>query len=167
MLNARCPMPSDSKLMLYLAQVQKKGFLGKTGLQLLACQKSADTWTLVSEPELIVATEANALSDGLLVLVDMSQNGQVRYLKDAKDWVLDLVARHLIDGVTPDFLQQQLDEVENWRQSLTLQSQEISRRQIEIEARRDQIQELEEKLKQERKRLEKLASKLQEDSSNL
>jgi uncharacterized protein (DUF3084 family) len=57
-------------------------------------------------------------------------------------------------------LQQESERVEQWRQSLTLQSQEIARRTLELEARREQLQELEEELRREKKKLELLAAQL-------
>jgi hypothetical protein len=147
--------------MIYLAQVQKKGFLGKTGLRLLACQKSGDTWGLVSETEPIVTTEANAFGEGSLVLADIANTGQIRSIKEATEWAIHLIQQYLNKGFTPDFLQEQATEIEQWRQSLTLQSQELSRRALELEARRDQLQTLEEKLKKEERRLEILAQKLE------
>jgi hypothetical protein len=147
--------------MIYLAQVQKKGFLGKTGLRLLACQKSGDIWALASEIEPIVTTEANAFGEGILVLVDIANTGQIRSINEATEWAINLIQQYLTKGLTPDFLQEQADEIEKWRQSLTLQSQELSRRAIELEARRDQLQALEEKLKKEERRLELLAQKLE------
>lgn len=150
--------------MLYLAQVQKKGFLGKTGLRLLAHQKSGDIWALVAESEPVFTTEFNSFGDGVLVLVDIANNGQIRSINDATDWVMDFVQKYLTTGITPEFLYHEAEEAENWRQSLTLQSQDISRRSIELEARRDQLQELEEKLKKEQKRLEALAETLESEN---
>ncbi|MGL5194825.1 MAG: hypothetical protein ACRC8Y_14670 [Chroococcales cyanobacterium] len=147
--------------MIYLAQVQKKGFLGKTGLRLLACQKSGDIWGLVSETEPIVTTEANAFGEGILVLAEITTGGQIRSINEATEWAINLIQQYLTKGLTPDFLQEQADEIEQWRQSLTLQSQELSRRALELEARRDQLQTLEEKLKKEERRLEILAKKLE------
>ncbi|MCT7988650.1 hypothetical protein [Laspinema olomoucense] len=155
--------------MIYLAQVQKKGFLGKTGLRLIACQKSGDIWALVSETEPIVTTESNTFGEGILVLADITTAGQIRTINEATEWAINLLKQYLTKGLTPDFLQEQAVEIEQWRQSLTLQSQELSRRALELEARRDQLQELEEKLKKEQRRLQILAQNLKEsedDSSN-
>lgn len=140
--------------MLYLAQVQKKGFLGKAGLALLARQRSENAWTVVTEEELIPAIEASNFSEGLLVLVELSSSQQVLSIKDAKDWVLDILQKFLVTGITPSFLQQETERAEQWRQSLTLQSQELDRRALELEARREQIQLLEENLKREKKKLD-------------
>lgn len=143
--------------MLYLAQVQKKGILGKAGLCLLARQKSEHAWAVVSEEEIIVDSEANQFNEGTLVLVELSNTRQVQSIKDAKDWVLDIIQQFLINGITPAFLQQETERAEQWRQSLTLQSQELDRRALELEARREQIQVLEEAIKRDKKALEEKA----------
>ncbi|MBW4441741.1 MAG: hypothetical protein KME10_10990 [Plectolyngbya sp. WJT66-NPBG17] len=146
--------------MLHLAQVQKKGYLGKAGLRLLAAQKSDHVWTKLPEEETVLSAEANTYSDGLLVLVEISNSNQILDIREAKDWVLELVQRYLTYGITPSFLQQETERAEQWRQSLTLESQELARQKIELEARREQIQELEEELKSEKKQLEMLISQV-------
>ena len=137
--------------MLYLAQVQKKGLLGKAGLLLLARQRSEHAWAVLNENSVVTTTDANHLSEGLLVLVEMTSNQQVLSVIDAKDWVLDIIQKFLTAGITPSFLQQETERAEQWRQSLTLQSQELDRRALELEARREQVQALEETLKREKK----------------
>jgi uncharacterized protein (DUF3084 family) len=74
--------------------------------------------------------------------------------------VLDLVQQYLSVGVTPTFLQEEAERTEQWRQDLTLQSQDLTRRHLEMEARREQIQTLEEDLKREKQQLEALAAQL-------
>lgn len=143
--------------MLYLAQVQKKGILGKPGLCLLARQKSEHAWAVVDEEEVVIDSEANQFNEGMLVLVDLSSTRQVQSVKDAKGWILDVIQQFLINGITPAFLQQETERAEQWRQSLTLQSQELDRRALELEARREQIQVLEEAIKREKKALEEMA----------
>lgn len=140
--------------MLYLAQVQKQGLLGKLGLRLLARQESEYTWTLIVETSVIPEVEASVgnatllpLSEGLLVLVELSPTGEIENLQNATDWVLELVKTYLSNGITPTFLQQETERAEQWRQTLSLQSQELARRALEVEARREQIQALEESLR--------------------
>ena len=143
--------------MLYLAQVQKKEILGEFTLQLLACQNCDDTWTmLLEETVLRLAPDLaqNTLNEGMLVLADIGENNKVLHIQLATNWVLELVQKYLTTGFTPDFLQQEAQKAEGWRQSLTLQSQELSRRSVEVEARREQIQNLEAKLQQEKELLE-------------
>lgn len=153
--------------MLHLAQVQKKGFLGKAELRLIARQKSENIWAVVAEEESILSSEASSLSDGLLVLVEVSSDRQVSNLQEASDWILDLVQKYLLHGITPAFLKQEAERAEQWRQSLTLQSQELDRRALELEARREQIQDLEESLKRERKQLDSMANQFKLQSQEL
>lgn len=137
--------------MLYLAQVKKNEFAGTLELQLLARQESEDIWTLMTKEELVTVASADSLHQGLLVLVELSANQQVLSIQDAKGWVMNLVEQYLSSGLTPAFLQQEAEQAEQWRRELTLQSQELARKTLEIEARREQIQTLEEELKQEKK----------------
>ncbi len=146
--------------MLYLAQVQKKGFLGKAGLQLLACEKSDGLWARITDQEPLVSAEAMAMGEGMLVMVDVAENRDIVSIEDAAPWVLGLVDAYLSTGITPEFLNQERDRAEQWRQSLTIQSQELSRRALEVEARRDQIQALEENLKKEKETLEQQRKQL-------
>ena len=156
--------------MLYLAQVQSQEVLGDRTLQLLACQNADDTWAILAEQSILTLSRdcvqnpknslVNALNEGVLVLADIGENGDVLNMRSANNWVLELVEKHLTTGITPDFLQLEAEKAENWRQSLTLESQALSRRLIEVEARREQIQNLEAKLQQERQLLESTIDQL-------
>jgi chromosome segregation ATPase len=147
--------------MLYLAQVQKKGFLGKGGLRLLARQRSEHFWSLIQEEDVVVSLEVANLNEGVLVLVEMSEARQVLAVQDATDWVLEMLRSYLVTGITPEFLQQETERAEQWRQSLTLQSQELDRRALELEARREQVQALEETLKREKEKLDQEKQEIQ------
>lgn len=143
--------------MLHLAQVQTQGLLGRLGLRLLARQETEYNWTLITERTVILEVETVlndstlfSLSEGLLVLVDISATGEIESLENATTWVLELVKTFLTNGITPAFLQQETERAEQWRQSLTLQSQDLARRALEVEARREQIQALEETLRSDR-----------------
>ncbi|MFM7449242.1 MAG: hypothetical protein ACKO24_11670 [Leptolyngbyaceae cyanobacterium] len=143
--------------MRYLAQVQKQGELGGAGLQLLACQRAEYAWVVLTEKELIAAPEAETFGEGALLLVEVGENQTIVEICNATDWILTIIQQYLTNGVTPEFLQQETERAEQWRQSLTLQSQELDRRVLELEARREQIQQLEENLKREKKQFEPLA----------
>jgi hypothetical protein len=138
--------------MLHLAQVQNNESVGKVELRLLARQQSEFTWAVIN-PENVPLTDNNSLNDGLLVLVELSDEQEVLNIQNAKEWVLDVVQKFLSIGVSPTFLQEEAARTEQWRQDLTLQSQDLTRRHLEMEARREQIQALEEDLK--RQQLEK------------
>ena len=157
-------------LMLYLAEVQNQEILGEISLQLLACHTSDDTWAILTEESFLtlpkdfaqnpINSATNVLNEGMLVLADIGENSKVLHIQAATNWVLELVEKYLTTGFTPDFLQQEAQKAEGWRQSLTLQSQELSRRLIEVEARREQIQNLEAKLQQEKQLLESSIAQL-------
>ncbi|NDJ23432.1 hypothetical protein GS682_17680 [Nostoc sp. B(2019)] len=130
--------------MLYLAEVQKQkgGLLGggsKTELKLLACQRTDQNWNTVSE-EVIAAEDASKLNDGALVLVEMNPNRQIQRIQEA--------GRPLVN-ILQNFSRQlekfklKEDEIDQWKQSLTFQAQELNRREMDMEVRSEQLQELE------------------------
>lgn len=154
--------------MLYLAQVQKKEILGEISLQLLACQNADGTWAILAEETVLTVppdfVAQNVLNEGVLVLADIGGNGEILDVRSANNWVLELVDKYLTTGMTPHFLQLEAEKAEEWRQSLTLQSQELSRRFIEVESRREQIQNLEAKLQQEKQLLESTIAQFNADN---
>ncbi|MBE9031595.1 hypothetical protein IQ266_17825 [filamentous cyanobacterium LEGE 11480] len=140
--------------MLHLAQVHQQAPSQPPGLKLLAAQEVGDAWTVLTGEVLLPPEQADKVKPAQLVLADLSPDNEVLQLQDAKDWVLEIIQSHLGDATIPTLLKDEVERAEQWRQSLTLQSQELDRRALEMEARREQIQELEENLKQERRDLE-------------
>lgn len=136
--------------MLYLALVQKQELSGQTNLNLLAHQQGEYKWEINVEAKVVRIPEAIALQEGMLVLVELSPQEEMLSIQDATNWVLDLVKTYLTSGVTPAFLKAESERSEQWRQSLTLQNQELARRSLEVEARREQIQALEESFKRDK-----------------
>ncbi|TFI51326.1 hypothetical protein BLD44_026585 [Mastigocladus laminosus UU774] len=131
--------------MLYLAEVQKqKGGLlgggGKTELKLLACQRTDQTWSAGAE-EIITAEEASKLNDGALILVELNPQRQVQRIQEA--------GRPLVN-ILQNFSRQlekfklKEEEIDQWKESLTFQAQELNRREIEMETRLEQLQQMEE-----------------------
>ena len=139
--------------MLHLAQVQQNQISHEPELRILATQESLSSWVLLTKEKILPSPHSKGLSEGLLVLVETNdQDNQddqqdISSIRSAKNWVLDFVEKYLTLGITPSFLQQEAERVEEWRQELTLQSQDLGRRQWEMEARREQIQALEEEIK--------------------
>lgn len=140
--------------MLYLAQVQKEQFLGKAYLRVLASQESETTWKLANQEEIIPCTDRENWTGNPLVLVELTEDREILSITDAKDWVLQLIDQYLCAGITPEFLQAEMERAEQWRQDLTLQSQEVARGRLEVEARHAQLQIVEEKLNKEKVQLE-------------
>ena len=149
--------------MLYLAQVNKNDFLDQYQLHLLARQESENFWLTIADSDsvvlaietLILLGKANAISNNLLVLVELSPTGEIQRFEDATPWVINLVQTYLSTGITPEFLKQEAEKVESWQQNLTLKNQDLARRSLELEARREQIEALEESIKRERNGREK------------
>ncbi|MBD2666369.1 hypothetical protein B6N60_01610 [Richelia sinica FACHB-800] len=151
--------------MLYLAEVQKqKGGLlsggGKTELKLIACQRNDQNWTPVSD-EMIVAEEASKLNDGALVLVELSPNRQVQRIQEA--------GRPLVN-ILQNFSRQvekfkvKEEEIDQWKQSLMIQVQELNRREMDMEARFEQVKQIEEdfhRLEEQKKEAEQAKSEMQ------
>ncbi len=133
--------------MLYLAEVQKQksktGFMGaaKAELKLLAYQRPDQSWAAVQGEEAIATEEASNFNIGVLVLADLNANRQAQQIREA--------GRPLV-GILQSFSRQmekakgQEEEIEQWKQSLTYQSEELNRRNIELEGRLDELQHIEE-----------------------
>ncbi|MFZ4665151.1 MAG: hypothetical protein ACOYME_01840 [Prochlorotrichaceae cyanobacterium] len=119
--------------MLYLARVHFNVSPAGAILKLLAQKRSDLIWDIITnEDTLQLSTIPPEL--GSLVLVEVNNDLVVR-IEDATQWVIELVQTYLTVGITPEFLQQEADRAEHWRQDLTLQSQELERRTLELEAK--------------------------------
>lgn len=134
--------------MLYLAEVQKQrgGLLsgaGKSELKLIACQRSDQSWTNVSD-EMITADEASKLNDGALVLVELSPSRQVQRIQEAGRPLVNILQNF---SRQVEKLKVKEDEIDQWKQSLMIQVQELNRREMEMESRWEQLQQLEEDFK--------------------
>ncbi len=130
---------------LYLAEVQKpkSGFnisgRSKAELKLLACQRTEQNWSAIPGEELIVAPDdANNYNPGVLLLIEMNANRQIQsQVRDA--------GKHLV-GILQSLSRQiekykkESDEIESWRQSLSLQSQQLQLRQEEIYGREEDLE---------------------------
>lgn len=153
--------------MWHLAQVKRKDPGGKVMLQLLAQQKAEHVWAVLPERDSQILASTEDYAEGKLVLVELSATKQVQQLQDATPWVLEIVEQYLSLGITPLHLREEVQRAEQWRQSLTLQNQELGRRMWEVEARREQIQELEENLKREKEAIDAITAQLKKASAQL
>jgi chromosome segregation ATPase len=131
---------------LYLAEVQKpkSGFnisgRSKAELKLLACQRTEQNWSAIPGEELVAAPDevSNNYHPGVLLLVEMNANRQIQtQIRDA--------GKHLV-GILQNLSRQiekykkEADEIESWRQSLSLQSQQLQLRQEEIYGREEDLE---------------------------
>jgi small-conductance mechanosensitive channel len=140
--------------MLHLAQVTKNPVSGQMELQLLACQNAEGIWAACQNNSLPMHP-SNLNAEGVLLLVELDEQQKTIGMSNAKDWVLELIQKYLVFGaITPEFVQQEEERVEQWRQEITAQSLDLTRRHLELETRRDQLQELEASLQQEKEKRE-------------
>jgi hypothetical protein len=119
---------------LYLAEVQKKSGVfggGKADLKLLACQR-ADSWSAVPNQEIVAAEEANSLNPGALVLVDLTANKQVQRLRQDTPGELLKILQSFSRQI--DKYKKNSEEIEQWKESLIFQSEELQRREEEIQS---------------------------------
>lgn len=161
------PVPLKDSVMQYLAQVQKKESSHGVELRLIARQYSEYGWTLMPDQEVIPLDGDRSFGEGVLLLVKLSETGQVLQATNARDWLLKIMQTFLSSGITPEFLRNEAERAEQWRQDLTLKSQDLDRRALELEARREQIEQLEESLKREKKQMENLAVQYKEQNQAL
>ena len=131
--------------MLYLAEVQKPksgfniGGRSKPELKLLACQRTEQNWSAIPGEELLTAPDdAGNYNPGVLLLIEMNANRQIQsQVRDA--------GKHLV-GILQNLSRQiekykkEADEIESWRQSLSLQSQQLQLRQEEIYGREEDLE---------------------------
>jgi chromosome segregation ATPase len=158
---------------LYLAEVQKKsgGILGgsKAELRLLACQRNDQSWSSVPGDETVTlpTEEVNRLTDGVLVMVNLGGNRQLQGQCEPAGGRLVNMLQNFSRLLEKSKSQE--DEIEQWKQSLTYQSQELNRREMEMESRLEQMQVMEseaERLEsqlQELERAKEETARLQED----
>jgi chromosome segregation ATPase len=138
---------------LYLAEVQKKsGILSsnKAELKLLACQRSEERWQALAGDESIPSDKVNDYGSGSLVIVELNSGRQVQRVQEATRPLLTILQSY---SRLQDKVKTQEEEIQQWKESLTFQSQELQRREMEMESKRDEMSQLEEdmvKLEQQR-----------------
>ncbi|MEL7503374.1 MAG: pilus motility taxis protein HmpF [Cyanobacteria bacterium J06554_6] len=129
--------------MLYLAEVQKKTGVfgsGKAEFKLIACQRSEQNWSAVPNEDVIPAPDDAAYSAGALAMVELSGNRQVQRHYEAGRSLVSILQN--FSSLSKKFKTQE-DEIEQWKQSLTFQSQALNQREMEIETRQEELEQAE------------------------
>lgn len=156
--------------MLYLAEVQKKtGFIGsgKPEFKLLACQRSENSWSAVTGDETLVAPDDASYNAGALVMVEVSNSRQIQRHYEAGRSLTTILQN--FSNLSKKSKTQE-EEIEQWKQSLTFQSQELNRRELELEARQEQVEQAEADLEQldaQRQELDQLRQNLEQQQEEL
>lgn len=129
--------------MRYLAEVQKKsGFMGgsRAEFKLLACERSEQNWSAVSGDELIQAPDDAGYGAGALVLIELSNGRQIQRHYEAGRQLVSILQN--FSSLNKKFKAQE-DEIEQWKESLTYQSQALNQRELELETRADEVKQAE------------------------
>ncbi|MCA2709500.1 MAG: hypothetical protein IM473_19830 [Microcystis sp. M015S2] len=158
--------------MLYLAELKKqtRGFMSgyKTELKLLACQHKDQTWSAIAGNDILTYDETNSIGEGALLLVNLSDNRQLQGNPElaGAEMVRQLqkISR-LIERNKED-----QEKIDQWKKSLTYQSEILNRQKMEMEARIEQIERIEAEfdyLEGKRQELENLKQQLQEQQRHL
>lgn len=145
--------------MLYLAEVknQTRALLGsyKTEFKLLASQGNDQIWTPINSEEIIIHDGLNdQISKGSLYILNLSTNNQIQGPPELAGQRLVNYLKHFYRILEKSKTQE--EEIEQWKVSLRIQSEEIANRQVELDGQQQQLQAKEEEL-----------AKLQEEKDKL
>lgn len=151
--------------MLYLAEVQKKGGVirsAKVELKLLACQRGENNWSAVPDEVITAPDDCGNYNAGTLVMIELTSSKQVQRHSEAGRQLVTILQNF---SRMQDRSKSQEEEIEQWKESLTYQSQELNRREMELESRQEQLQQMEddfEKLEQQRQEIEALRASVEQ-----
>lgn len=158
--------------MLYLAEVKKqtRGFIGgyKTELKLLACQHKDQTWSAIPGEDILTYDETNSRGEGALLLVNLSNNRQLQGNPELAG--AEMVRQLQKISRLMERSKKDQEKIEQWKQSLTYQSEILNRQKMEMETRIEQIEQIEaelEYLERKRQELETLKQQLNEQQRHL
>jgi len=157
---------------LYLAEVKKqtRGFIGgyKTELKLLACQHNDQTWSAIPGEDILTYDETNSLGEGALLLVNLSNNRQLQGNPELAG--AEMVRQLQKISRLMERSKKDQEKIEQWKQSLTYQSEILNRQKMEMETRIEQIEQIEaefEYLERKKQELETLKQQLNEQQRHL
>ncbi|ACK71400.1 conserved hypothetical protein [Gloeothece citriformis PCC 7424] len=159
--------------MLYLAEVkrQNRGFIGgfKTELKLLACQHNDQTWSAVPTEDIISWEDCQTqVGEGTLFLLELNNSRQIQGTPELAG---DKLVRQLQKiSRLMEKNKKEWEEIEQWKESLKIQAQELARRQIELENQQEQIEQMEQEfeyLERQRHEIEDAREKLKQEQENL
>lgn len=160
--------------MQYLAELQKTqaafGLGGNASVRLLARNTGENIWLPITNEQVLSvqdSSQAKDFKDGQMVVAEVVGNNQVQSIQDASKKIVNILQ---VFSRSQEKYKSAEEEVEQWKQSLNFQAQELHRREQEVERELQQIEELESKFEHERAELEQLrqsieSQKAQFDSS--
>lgn len=146
--------------MQYLAELQKTqaafGLGGNASVRLLARNTGENIWLPITNEQVLSvqdSSQAKDFKDGQMVVAEVVGNNQVQSIQDAAKKIVNILQ---VFSRSQEKYKSAEEEVEQWKQSLNFQAQELHRREQEVERELQQIEELESKFEHERAELEQL-----------
>lgn len=159
--------------MLYIAEVKKqtKTFLGgfRTVFHLLACQQKDNVWSAIPGEETISTEDVTQVfAEGALVTVNLGANRQIQ----GKTELAGMKVANLLQSLSRqvDKAKEQEQEIEEWKNSLTLQLKEIQNRQENLKDAEQELQDREQNLsdlEQERQEIQQLREQWESDRAEI
>ena len=130
----------------------------ETNLKLIACRRN-DGWSVVDNQS-IDTDSSHDFGNGTLVAINLDNNrkleGKIELASPKILAILKSFSRLL------NKIKDQEQEIEQWRESLAIQGEELSQRQLEMETRLEQVEQMEEEWKQfEQQKQEIVAAKVE------
>jgi len=104
----------------------------KTELKLIASQDKDQSWTIMPKDTTIVSEEANTFNDGALVVVNLNQNQQIQGSIESGAGRIVNILQNFSRLLSASKKQEQ--EIEQWQQSLQIQMEALSQREMEMQA---------------------------------
>ncbi len=133
--------------MLFLVEIKKqtRGFISgwKTELRLLAKQNTDQSWSNTPNEDLLISEEIGPFGEGILLMLNLNSNRQIQGSPElASNGIIQQLQK--LSRLLEKSKQQQ-EEIDRWKSSLEIQSQELSDRQIALESQYEQLENLAEK----------------------
>jgi chromosome segregation ATPase len=145
----------------YLAEVKKqnKGFMGgvKAEIKLLACQHNDQTWSAVPGEEMLSCDEIPQAGEGALVIVNLNSNRQLQGKPELAG--IELVRQLQKLSRLLEKTKDQQEEIEQWKESLTIQGEALNQRQMEMESQLEQIEQMQDEFQELERQRQEMAQK--------
>jgi chromosome segregation ATPase len=145
----------------YLAEVKKqnKGFMGgvKAEIKLLACQHNDLTWSAVPGEEMLSCDEIPQAGEGALVIVNLNGNRQLQGKPELAG--IELVRQLQKLSRLLEKTKDQQEEIEQWKESLTIQGEALNQRQMEMESQLEQIEQMQDEFQELERQRQEMAAK--------
>lgn len=157
-------------MMLYLAQIEKKGRPRDFKLKLVAMCRADGLWVKTNDT-LALPSEHHSFNDGILVLTDLDEKRQILQLTNAANELVRIL-EDLSQRCSK--IDKQESEIKLWRTSLDYQSRELAQRAASLDVAEEDLrgksanlQRIAGNVSKAKTELDRLAAALAEDREKL